>query len=62
MKKLPSAVTINLKTGKSTTEFVELTDEEYEKRIIQPFARWLCERMKQDIRTGKFKPNEASFE
>jgi hypothetical protein len=65
MKKLTSVETIKLKTGEITTEYVELTDEEYEKynkRVIQPFAKWLCGQMKRDIETGKFKPYDVSPE
>lgn len=65
MKKVPSAETINLKTGETSTEYVELTDEEYEKcekRIIQPFAKWLCGQMIRNIETGKFKPYDVSPE
>lgn len=56
MKKVPSIVSINLKTGEEMTKYVEITDEQYEERLIKPLARILYEQMKRDIETGKFYP------
>ena len=57
MKKVPSVMSINLKTGETITKCVEITDEEYEEKLIKPLARILYEQLKRDIKNGKFVPN-----
>lgn len=52
---LPAAIECNLKTGESRVlEYVELTDEEYDERIIQPAARMFYDLLKRDIESGRF--------
>ena len=56
---LPAVVEINLKTGESTVlKYVELTDKQYDKQILQPLARILYDTMISEIKSGKFKPEE----
>ena len=62
MKKVPAKITIDLKTGASTAEYVEIIDEQYDKHFIQPFAKIFYDMIKRDIETGKFKPNECTKE
>ena len=58
MKRVPAKITINRKTGESTTKYVEITDEEYDRHIIQPLAQILYEQMMRDIVSGRFNPDE----
>jgi len=52
---LPAAIEYNLKTGESRVlEYVELTDKEYDERIIQPAARIFSDLLKRDIESGRF--------
>jgi hypothetical protein len=53
VKRVPAKVTIDRKTGAATTEYVELTDEDYNKHVINPLAKILYEQMKRDIEAGK---------
>ena len=36
MKEVPAKVSIDFKTGKTTTEYIEITDAEYDEKVIKP--------------------------
>ena len=56
---LPAVVEVNLKTGeRKVLEYVELTDKQYNEKIVQPLARILYDSMISEIKSGKFKPEE----
>lgn len=58
MKRVPATITINLKTGTSSAEYVEISDEQYNKLIVESLAKILYKQMINDIESGKFNPKE----
>lgn len=58
---VPAMTVINRKTGESITKYVEVDEEEYNKAVIDPFARSLLELMKKDIESGKFKSGQTDI-
>lgn len=58
MKEVPAKVSIDFKTGKTTTEYIEITDAEYDEKVIKPLAKIFYEQMKRDIETGKLNIDE----
>ena len=56
---LPAIIECNLKTGEQKVlKYVELTDKQYNEQILQPLARILYDTMINEIKSGKFKPEE----
>jgi hypothetical protein len=52
---MPAVVEYGLKTGESRVlEYVELTDEEYDKQVIQPLAQMCFDLLKHDMKSGRF--------
>ena len=52
---LPAAIECDLKTGESRVlKYVELTDDEYDKQIIEPAARMFYSLLQRDIASGRF--------
>jgi len=60
MKEFPSKIEIDLVTKKEKVEYVSLTDEEYDKQIIQPLAQVFFDLIQHDIESGKLNPNELN--
>lgn len=60
--KVPIQTVVDLKTGESKTTYKTLTaseSREYEKQVLDPFARSIFELMKRDIESGEFVPGEG---
>ena len=52
---LPSVVECNFITGEDRVlEYVELSDEEFDKQIIQPLAEMFVDILNRDIKSGRF--------
>lgn len=52
---LPAVVGCNFKTGENRVlEYVELTDEEFDKQIIQPLAEMFVDILNRDIKSSRF--------
>lgn len=60
--KVPAQTIVDLKTGESKTTYTTLTASEYkdyQKQVLDPFAKSLFELMKRDIESGKLVPGEG---
>ena len=52
---MPAVVECNFKTGENRVlEYVELSDEEFDKQIIQPLAEMFVDVLHRDIESGRF--------
>lgn len=60
MVKVPHIVEVNLKTGERKVTYAEVDEKAYNEAVIKPFARFIYQKMKEDIASGKFKLGEPS--
>jgi hypothetical protein len=52
---MPSVVECNFETGENRVlEYVELSDAEFDKQIIQPLAEMFVDILNRDIESGRF--------
>ena len=56
--KVPHFIEIDLKTGEDKVTYAEVDENAYNEAVIKPFARFIYQRMKEDIASGKIKLDE----